>query len=35
MIVNARALIDQDGAIRLTLPETISAAEIAPTLAGA
>jgi hypothetical protein len=34
-IVNARALIDQDGSIRITLPETISAADIAPALAGA
>lgn len=33
-IVNARKLIDQDGAIRITLPETISAADIAPALAG-
>ena len=34
-IVNARALIDQDGSIRITLPETISAADIAPAFAGA
>lgn len=29
-IVNARALVDRDGSIRITLPETISAADIAP-----
>ncbi len=29
-IVNARKLIDQDGAIRITLPETITAADIPP-----
>ena len=34
-IVNARALIDQDGSIRITPPETISAADIAPALARA
>jgi uncharacterized protein YuzE len=34
-IVNARRLVDQDGAIRITLPETISAADIAPALAEA
>lgn len=34
-IVNARKLIDRDGAIRITLPETISAADIGPALAGA
>jgi uncharacterized protein YuzE len=31
-IVNARKLIDADGGIRITLPETISAADIAPAL---
>lgn len=34
-IVNARKLIEQDGAIRITLPETISAADIGPALAEA
>ena len=32
-IVNARKLIDQNGGIRITLPETISAADITPALA--
>jgi uncharacterized protein YuzE len=31
-IVNARRLIDENGAIRITLPETISAAELRPAL---
>jgi uncharacterized protein YuzE len=31
-IVNARKLVDADGGIRITLPETISAADIAPAL---
>jgi uncharacterized protein YuzE len=31
-IVNARALIEREESIRITLPETISAAEIAPAL---
>jgi uncharacterized protein YuzE len=34
-IVNARKLVDADGGIRITLPETISAAEIAPALVDA
>lgn len=34
-IVNARKLIDQDGEIRISLPGTITAADIAPALAGA
>lgn len=34
-IVNARALIEAQGDIRITLPETISAADIAPALASA
>jgi uncharacterized protein YuzE len=33
-IVNARTLVEQEGAVRITLPETISAADIAPALAG-
>jgi uncharacterized protein YuzE len=32
-IVNARKLVDRDGEIRITLAETISAADIAPALA--
>jgi uncharacterized protein YuzE len=32
-IVNARRLLDKNGAIRITLPETISAAELRPALA--
>jgi uncharacterized protein YuzE len=31
-IVNARRLVDQHGGVRITLPETISAADIAPAL---
>ena len=34
-IVNARRLLDQHGEIRITLPETISAADIGPALAQA
>ncbi len=34
-IVNARRLLDENGAIRITLPETISAAVLGPALAGA
>lgn len=34
-IVGARRLIDEHGSVRITLPETISAADIAPALAGA
>jgi uncharacterized protein YuzE len=34
-IVNARRLLDENGAVRITLPETISAAELGPALAGA
>lgn len=34
-IVNARRLLDEHGAIRITLPETISAADVRPALAGA
>jgi uncharacterized protein YuzE len=34
-IVNARKLIERDGEIRITLPETISAADIGPALAEA
>jgi len=34
-IVNARTLVERDGAIRITLRETISAADIAPAFAGA
>lgn len=34
-IVNARRLLDENGAITITLPETISAAVLAPALAGA
>jgi uncharacterized protein YuzE len=34
-IVNARRLLDQHGAIRITLPETISAADLGPALASA
>jgi uncharacterized protein YuzE len=34
-IVNARRLLDQNGEIRITLPETISAADIGPALAQA
>lgn len=34
-IVNARRLLDEKGAIRITLPETISAADLGPALAGA
>jgi uncharacterized protein YuzE len=34
-IVNARRLLDQNGSIRITLPETISAADLGPALAGA
>lgn len=33
-IVNARRLLDENGAIRITLPETISAADLRPALAG-
>lgn len=33
-IVNARSLLDEGGAIRITLPETISAADLRPALAG-
>jgi uncharacterized protein YuzE len=32
-IVNARRLLDESGAITITLPETISAAVLAPALA--
>jgi uncharacterized protein YuzE len=32
-IVNARRLLDENGAIRITLPETISAVELGPALA--
>jgi uncharacterized protein YuzE len=32
-IVNARRLLDENGAITITLPETISAAVLAPALA--
>jgi uncharacterized protein YuzE len=32
-IVNARRLLDENGAIRITLPATISAAELRPALA--
>jgi len=31
-IVNARKLIEQDGGVRITLPEVIAAADIAPAL---
>jgi hypothetical protein len=31
-IVNARKLVDKDGGIRITVPETISAADIGPAL---
>lgn len=31
-IVNARKLVDKDGGVRITLPETISGADIAPAL---
>jgi uncharacterized protein YuzE len=31
-IVNARKLVDKDGGVRITLPETISAADIGPAL---
>jgi uncharacterized protein YuzE len=34
-IVNARRLLDENGAIRITLPETITAAVLGPALAGA
>jgi uncharacterized protein YuzE len=34
-IMNARQLLDENGAIRITLPETISAADLRPALAGA
>lgn len=34
-IVNARKLLERDGGIRITLPETIAAADIAPALAEA
>ncbi len=34
-IVNARRLLDQNGGIRITLPETISADDIGPALAEA
>lgn len=34
-IVNARRLLDENGAIRITLPETISAADLRPALASA
>ena len=34
-IVNARQLLDANDAIRITLPDTISAAELRPALAGA
>jgi uncharacterized protein YuzE len=33
-IVNARRLLDENGAITITLPETISAAVLAPALTG-
>jgi hypothetical protein len=33
--VNARRLLDENGAIKITLPETISAADLGPALAGA
>jgi uncharacterized protein YuzE len=33
-LVNARKLIEQHGEVRITLPETIAAADIAPALAG-
>jgi uncharacterized protein YuzE len=31
-IVNARKLVDQDGGIRITLPETIAPADVEPAL---
>lgn len=34
-IVNARRLLDENGAITIRLPETISAAVLRPALAGA
>ena len=34
-IVDARRLLDENGAIRITLPETITAAVLGPALAGA
>jgi uncharacterized protein YuzE len=34
-IVNPRKVVDQNGGIRITLPETISAADIGPALAEA
>ena len=34
-IVNARRLLDENGSIRITLPETITAAVLGPALAGA